>query len=209
MGDQRHPAGGKRIGLQITQRPQAGRIVDETHAARAAQRHTGCRGGIGELLAKSGEVGRAEYDGAFGSVGCGGLQFVMQRRVGHSQQNQVDWFVKRRQGRGAHDSIDAVVAGIHQVHTRRTSGGLDDHACTEAVGPGTGSDERHRPSAEHRVHRGAAQSAPGDRPGQERPPSAERIFRPPRFLSASAALAACQPGMPHTPPPAWVAELPL
>jgi hypothetical protein len=26
--------------------------------------------------------------------------------------------------------------------------------------------------------------------------------------SASAARAACQPGIPHTPPPAWVAELP-
>ena len=29
------------------------------------------------------------------------------------------------------------------------------------------------------------------------------------FRSASAALAACHPGIPHTPPPAWVAELPL
>ena len=30
----------------------------------------------------------------------------------------------------------------------------------------------------------------------------------PTFLSVIAALAACQPGMPQTPPPAWVAELP-
>ena len=28
------------------------------------------------------------------------------------------------------------------------------------------------------------------------------------FWSAIAARAACQPGIPHTPPPAWVAELP-
>ena len=33
--------------------------------------------------------------------------------------------------------------------------------------------------------------------------------RSPCFLSASAARAACQPGIPHTPPPACVPELPL
>ena len=36
-----------------------------------------------------------------------------------------------------------------------------------------------------------------------------RNRRMPRFLSASAARAACQPGIPHTPPPACVPELPL
>ena len=36
-----------------------------------------------------------------------------------------------------------------------------------------------------------------------------RNRRMPSFLSASAARAACQPGIPHTPPPACVPELPL
>ena len=151
----------------------------------------------------------AEHDRPARSGGGRGLEFVAQRRVRHAQEHQINRLVEGGQRWHAGDPVDVFVARIHQMHPRGTAHALDDHPGPEAVGPCTGADECHRPRAEHRVHRGAAESALGRPRGQERLPSAESTFRLPRFLSANAALAACQPGIPQTPPPAWVAELPL
>ncbi len=209
VGDQTNPASREGIGFQVAQCPQSGHVVDEPHAPRAAERHPGTRRHRGDLLPQARGVGGAEHDRPACAGGGRGFEFVAQRRVGYTQQHQINRFIEGGQRRRAGDPVDVFVAWIHQMHPRGTARALDDHSRTEAVGPGTGSDERHRPGAEHRVHRGAAQSAPWDHRCQERPPSAARTLLLPRFLSASAARAACHPGMPHTPPPAWVAELPL
>src|SRR6266516_449379 len=73
-----------------------------------------------------------------------------------------------------------------------------------ATRAGAGPDQRHAPGLEHRGDRAAGLAASGGGAylgwrGHFRRTVARR--------SAIAALAACMPGMPQTPPPAWVAEL--
>ena len=207
MGDQGDSAGRQRIGFEITERAHAERVVDEAHAARAAHRHARGRSPPHATSSRS-PVRRAEQHRRARPDRGGGLQLVDQRAVGDPEQHQVDGLVEIGQRGHARHVTDPVVARVHQVHARRTALRLDDHALAEAVracalAPTTATDRA--PSIAATAARRA--SSMPVRLG----PAAQRRAQPtaPFFLSASAALAACQPGMPHTPPPAWVAELPL
>ena len=202
MRDQRDTARGKGIGLQIAQRPHPGRVVDEAHAAGAAHRHTGAVGDRGERLAQPGAVRGTEQHGRAGTDRGRGLQLLDDRGIRYAQQHQVGGFPERFQRRRAGQLADAVIARIDQMHTCGTVQRLGDHPGAERVGARAGAHHGHRPGTEHGRHRGPAV-------GQGRLPSAENTRRLPRFWSARAARAACQPGIPQTPPPAWVAELPL
>ena len=106
---------------------------------------------------------------------------------------------------------DRVVAGVDQVEVDGcfAPGHLGHQALPKAARPVAGPYDGDPPRLEHGPNRAAP--VPAGRivhPRAERPRS--RAPRPsPALRSASAALAACHPGIPHTPPPAWVAELPL
>ena len=193
MGDQADYPRRQRIWLQVPQRSHAERVVDEPHATGPAQRHTRVGRRRRDLLAQA--VRGPEQHRRRCTDLRGELQLLDKRRVGHPEQDHVDGSVEIGQRRDARKASDTVVARIDQMHTGRAPLRLEHHSSTEAVGSVTGADHRHRAGAEHRGH--------------GRPPRLAHRLRRRRFLSESAARAACQPGIPHTPPPAWVAELPL
>ena len=93
----------------------------------------------------------------------------------------------------------AVVFGVDQVHCGhgRAARDLGHHPLAEGALPRAGTHQGHAACFEHRLQRSACVV------GHERRERLRRLA----FLSAIAAFAACMPGMPHTPPPACVAEL--
>ena len=161
-------------------------------------------------------------------------QLLLHGRVGHGQQDQVHRLGQVGQGRVAGPPGDPLVPRVDQVHLgpRRALGDLADHPLAQAARPGAGPDQGHAAGLQHRGQGGpdgaqAPPRFPEDRePGRRhrrrswcslravRAGHARRVSRrtcPARlalFWSAIAARAACQPGIPHTPPPACVAELP-
>ena len=150
----------------------------------------------------------------------GQRQLMLERGVGDAEQHQVGGLGQVSQRRVAAAAADLGVARVHRVddrpgrRLRPTSASIRS---PKLPGRARRADDRHRPRLEHR------RSAGRSRPGCGREPlrmnvgghAQPAILCPCRALadlltlrSARAARAACQPGMPQTPPPACVAELP-
>ena len=194
MGDEADAAVGQRIRLQVAERANPESVVHETHAARTAYRHAGFGGDGRDLVPES--MGGAEEDGGSGPRRGGRRQLVEQHRIGDAEQGHVDGPVQVTDRRDTRQVADPVVFRVDESEARRTPLRLDDHPRSEAVGAGARTHQRHRPRAEHR---GDVAVLTHERRNRLRP----------FFLSAIAARAACQPGIPQTPPPACVPELPL
>jgi hypothetical protein len=224
VGDECDRAIGHRIGLGVADGSQSAADVDEAHAAGPAQLHAcaGCDGGqafpqCGAIACARWLVGAAEDDGGSGAVAGREAELLLERRVRDREQHQVDRFWQLRERGVAATAVELAVPGVDRVEARsaRAPACLLGHAAAERTWPRRGAHQRDAPRLEHRGQRGsrARRDAPG---ALSRAPEAfawdrdrhARRVRLATFLSAIAALAACQPGMPQTPPPACVAELP-
>ncbi len=204
--DPRHRTGRKREGLDVAERPQPGHVVDEAHAAGTAELHS-CLGGDGDQGAAEVLAGRTPvHDGRAIASARRQLQRVLQRAVRNTQHHQVDRLVDRPQGGDARDPADRLVAGIDQVdgRARRAAHHLDDHPLAEAAFSLAGAYHSHRAGLQHRAEAGCRCHARLSSPAAR---SESCCLRSALLVSLSAAFAACQPGIPQTPPPAWVAEL--
>jgi hypothetical protein len=153
--------------------------------------------------------GVSEDDGRTGPGACGQGQLIGQRGVGHREHGQVDRFWQLGEAGQAGRSADFGVAGVDQVGTRpgRAAGQLVDHPRAEAAGARARPDQGDAARLQHGGHRGRRGHLRRRRvraalPTLLAPPALRSALR-----SAIAARAACMPGMPHTPPPACVAEL--
>ena len=172
-------------------------------------------------------------------------ELLLQGRVGHREQHQVDRSRQVSERRDAPPPADLGVPGVDQVNLGpgRAPGHLVEHPLPERAGPRRGADERDAARLQHRRQVRAGHAAgwwacaigaigPGGARRHGRRRSRVRLtgrgvafravsdghdrrmilrtwlVRRAAFLSAMAARAACHPGMPHTPPPACVAELP-
>jgi hypothetical protein len=224
VADHRHRAGGQVGRLGIPTHPQALLEVEEPHAVAAAHHHPGRLGDRREALGQwlgtvgggpggrllpprwvvlqaAGEDHRRRDPG-----GRGRLQLGLQGGVGHGQHGQVDRAGQVGQGPVAGAAGHLPVAGVDQVDRAPVAAGeqLADQLVPERRGPGAGPDHRHRPGLEQGGEREPAAGALRHRGERARPAHRRRVA----FLrSAITARTACQPGMPQTPPPPWVAEL--
>ena len=205
---QGHPGGARRRGDPVPER-------DRGYGAGP--------GFPGARLARGHGVVRATEDHR-GSVSPprGQVHLPGQCRVGHPEQHQV-----HRPGQGgkrgmARHPADLPVLRVDQVHRwrGRAARHLGHHPLAERARPRAGADQGHAAGFEHRAQ-GRLLARPWRRPVQRCPGRMGRRHGPKflsrhdrrgslrrlAFLSAIAALAACMPGMPQTPPPACVAEL--
>ena len=197
--DQRDRPRRQRVPFQVADRADTRRGVDEAHAAATDQGHL-VRGLDDRVLHA---VRRPVDDRARVTTRGRERQGRREGSVRYPQQHQVDrvrYVVQRRHARlpqhlapGRVHEVDAREPGAPQHLGRQPR--------SEGVGPvaradhGHGAGAHHRPQARRRsgCHRLRRLST---RRGERR---ADRA-------SARAALAACIPGMPQTPPPAWVAD---
>ena len=104
------------------------------------------------------------------------------------------------------------MARVDQVDVERrgATGQLAHQSVPETAGSLAGAHHRDTARLEHVPHGGGVGCAGRfDHPPVEERRRRRPERRPAAFWSAIAAFAACHPGMPQTPPPAWVAELPL
>ena len=201
VGDQGDRPRGQ-VRLDVADGPQAPGHVHEPHTAGPAHRHPGRRGRRGQPVpqprqARRGVKGAAEDDGRTVAPAGGRPQLRLQCGIGDGQQHQVHRFRDVGEGRQAARAADVGVPRVDQVGARpgRAPGHFGDHPGAEAARPGAGPDQRDAACFQHR--------ADGlSRCGHER-----RGRRTAARRSEMAALAACRPGMPQTPPPPWVAEL--
>ena len=198
--DQGDRPGRHRVGLEVPHRAQAAGHVHEPHASGPAHGHARVRGDRGQPVPQPRPAvsveGVSEDNGRTDLGACGQDQLILQRGVGHREQDQIHGFGHLGQVRQAGHAADLGVAGVDQVGARRgrAAGHLGDHPGAEAAGARAGADQGDAARLQHGGHR-------GNRGGY----CHRRRTRLRR--SAIAARAACMPGMPHTPPPAWVAEL--
>ena len=121
------------------------------------------------------------------------LELDLKGGVGHRQHHQVDRPGDVGQGRVAGEPGNLPVPGVDQVDRPPVPAGeeLADQLVPERPGPGARPDHGERP----RLEQG----------GEARAGHRRRLAA--RLRSARMASTACQPGMPQTPPPPWVAEL--
>ena len=209
VGDEGDGPGRERVAFDVADGPEAPGHVDEPHAATAAQGHAGRprRGGDpvadGRRRRVVGLEQAAEDDGGAVPPGRGGRQLLLDVAVADPQEHQVDRAVDLVERVEARPAEDLVVAGVDQVDLgrRRAPGDLGHHPVAEAPVASARPDHGDPPGLQHGPH-GRVDHAGYLARSLPATPSAD-------FLSARAARTACQPGMPHTPPPAWVAELPL
>ena len=209
VGDQRDRTDRQVLALDVAEGAQPAAYVPEPHAARADDRQARRPGDRAKLLADPLTVGAAEDHRAAGPDLRGRGQLLdergrRRRRAGPGRAP--------RPGPGGR-------AGTGARRPRRTTGSPARPARTPASEaprrpsarrgcPGAGWRRRTRPCAP-RAWREVR--PPGFVTGLDGPPQPARLLsRCQRDLrSAMAALAACHPGMPQTPPPPWVAELAL
>ncbi len=209
VGDEGDGPGRDRVALDVADGPQAAHHVDEPHAAAAAQGHPGGAGRGRDPLPDGrrrrvvGLEQAAEDDGGAVAPGRGTRQLLLDTAVADAHEHQVDRAVDLVERVEARAPEDLVVAGVDQVDLGRrgAAGDLGHHAVAEAARTSARPDHGDAPGLEHGPHGRVDHSGYFER-SLPATPSAD-------FLSARAARTACQPGIPHTPPPAWVAELPL
>ncbi len=160
-----------------------------------------------QLLAYAVGVGTPEDDRATGADLGSRSQLPDEPLVADAEEHQVGSLVDGVQVGQARSPGDLAVAGVDQPHLLGAGRPehLSDHPLTEAAGPAAGADHGHGSRLEH----GRDGAAPGELLAQDLRPTRDRSRSRRVRLSASAARAACQPGMPQTPPPPWVAELAL
>ncbi len=211
--------------------PQPGRRAGQL--VRAAEDHRGAvaaPGGQGQLLLQGG-VGHGQQD-QIDRLRQGG-QGRVAGRPGYLLVSRVDQVGPRRRAAAGHLDDHPLAeaararAGAHQRHAARLQHGPDGRV---NAGPGPGGEDSPGPGGGGAGHRGGSRVVPGRRPGAPRGRVGSAVSgalgwmgvaghdrrvrrrtfadRWAAFWSAIAARAACQPGMPHTPPPACVAELP-
>ncbi len=212
--DQPDRPGRERVGLGVADRPQPARHVHEPHAAGAAHRHPRGPRGRRDPVPKPGPAGVDGVDGrteddrrAHARFGRH-LQLLLEGGVGHGEQGQVHRLGEIGQRRVAARAADLLIARVDEVLARRAGRLRDllDHPRAEAPGPGRRANQRDAPGLEHdreRIGGGPVHAVIHILNFYLR--RARAVLR----RSAMAALAACMPGMPQTPPPAWVAELAL
>ena len=130
-------------------------------------------------------------------------QLLLDVAVADPHEHEVDRAVDLVERVETGPAEDLVVAGVDQVDLgrRRAPGDLGHHPVAEAALAPARPDHGDPPGLQHGPH-GRVDHAGYFERSLPATPSAD-------FLSARAARTACQPGIPHTPPPAWVAELPL
>ena len=209
---------GQRVPLDVADGAHTGGDVDEPHAPPAAQGHPGGPGDGGHPVATPAVDGMLRVEQAPVEHGRavptprGQDQLVLDDGIGNADQHQVDRAVDLVQGGHARQAEHRVVAGVDHLNVEQGSAAaqLGHQSLAETAWSLAAADHRHPARLEHGPHRGRV--GPGGR--CDHPPDEERPRRRPArpsaaFRSAIAAFAACHPGMPHTPPPAWVAELPL
>ena len=214
VGDQRDRPR-VQVGLDVADGAQAAGDVHEPHAPRAAHGHARLAGDRGQPVPQPGGArkvkGRTENYGRTGVAFCRGVQLCLKGGVGDGEQHQIHRFGQLGQAGQAGHAFDVGVPGVDQVGTRarRAPGHLRDHARAEAARPRAGPDQRHAACLEHRGDGfpGFGGSLGRGRGGWRRLGHLRRGPRRAARRSAIAARAACMPGMPQTPPPAWVAEL--
>ncbi len=187
------------VALGVAHGPHAAAYVPEAHAAGAHQRHPGVGRHPPELVAHAVGVRAAEdHRAARADLGRGG-QLLDEAGVADAEQDEVRRLVEGVQvgqaGPAGHlgvrrvDQVDPLEAGRLQ--------GLAHHPVAEAARTRARPDERDAARGE------------GAREGVGQAGVLRNLFARIDFLSWIAAFAACQPGMPQTPPPPWVAELAL
>ncbi len=209
VGHHRDRTARERLPLQVPDGADPTGRVDEAHAPGPAQRHRS--GGRDQLRA---EPVRAAEHHRTGVVACGGQrQLPGQCPVRHPEQHQVHRLRQLRQRGRAAVPEHLAVPRVHQVHARagRAAQHLGGESQPEGVGPLAGTHYGHRPRLQHPGQPRPVRRHPGGRRGARAQPfrAASHVRGDQREVraSCSAARAACMPGMPHTPPPAWVAEL--
>ncbi len=189
----------QRVALEVADRPHPGGEVDEAHAAATDHRHLARRRDHLVLDA----VRRAVDDRAGVTASGRRGERRRERGVRDPQQHQVHRLRYVVQGRHAGVPQHRRATGVHQMHAGepRAAQHLGRDPPAERVRALAGAHHGHRARAHHRPQTGW-------RFGRHRPrrPSTRRGERRADLASASAAFAACMPGMPQTPPPAWVAD---
>ena len=220
VADHRDRTGGQVGRLGVATNPQAVLEVEEAHPVAAADRHPGPGRDPPQPLGQrrpprctlldlhaAGEDHRRRDP-----VGGRRPKLGLEGGVGHRQHGQVDRAGQVGQGGEAGEPGHLAVAGVDQVDRppEPAPEQLGDQGVPERPGPGAGPHHRHRPGLEQGREGEAAAGTPGGR--GERRHAAHRVLpahrrRLARLRSARMAWTACQPGMPQTPPPPWVAEL--
>ena len=221
VGDQGDRPGRHRVGQEVADGEQPAGQVHEPHAPRPAESHARVLGGGGQAVSQPGGSrgveGTAKDDGRT-SVGPGRRgQLLLQRGVRYGQHGQVDRLGQVGEPGQAADAADVGVPRVHQVGARpgRAPADFADHPLAEAARARAGADQGDAACLQHRPD-GSVVPRVGLLGLGLRGQGRRRHRRPGRRIegllmavrrSAIAALAACMPGMPHTPPPPWVAEL--
>ena len=218
MADERDRSTGQCVPLDVADGAHTGGHVDESHAPPATQGHPGGPGDGGQPGAEP-TVGRmlsveqtpVEHRRTV-PTRRGGDQLGFDHGVGNAHQHQVDGAVDLRQGGHARQAVHRFIARVDQVDVDRGSAAcqLAHQSVPETAGSRAGAHHRHTARLEHGPHcRGVGSRGRCDHPPDEERRRTRPARPPAAFWSAMAAFAACHPGIPQTPPPAWVAELPL
>ncbi len=161
VGDQGDRPGRHRVRLEVPDGPQPAGHVDEPHAPRPAHGQVRLGGDDGQPVPQPGRAvsadGVSEDHGGTGLGACAQDQLILQRGVGHREQDQVDRFGHLGQARQAGHAADVGVARVDQVGARpgRAAGHLLDHPRAEAPGPGAGPDQGDAARLQHGGHRTA------------------------------------------------------
>ncbi len=203
---QRDRAGRHGVALEVADRPHAAGGVDEAHAAGPAELQPSRR--REQLVARP---VRACVDHGSAVAPRRRQPHLPGHRVpGDAEQHQVDGVRHVRQRRQARAVEHGTAPRVHQPGARdpRAPERLGRHPPAERVRSVARAHDRHRAALEHPAHARAdlwadPRSCHRARPARSRRPTVRRPAR----ASFRAARAACIPGMPQTPPPAWVAEL--
>jgi hypothetical protein len=163
VGDQGDRPRGQRLGLGITDHAQPAGHVHEAHAAGAAQLQAGRPGHGGQPLPQPRPAGRRlvlvgvaeDHRRAVAAPG-GQRQLLLQRGVGHGEQDQVDRAVEVGQRRDAPPPGDLGVLRVDQVDLGpgRAPGHLRDHPLPERARPRRRADQRDAARLQHRRQRG-------------------------------------------------------
>ena len=178
VGDQGDGARGQRVRLGVADRPQPMGHVREAHAAGAAQRHAARPGDGGQPLPQRARAGLARRPGIRRVlVGVaedhrrpvaapgGQRQLLLQRGVGHGEQDQVDRAVQVGQRRNAPPPGELGVPGVDQVDLGpgRAPGHLLDHPLPERARPRRRADQRDAARFQHRRQPGMPAAVSGRR----------------------------------------------
>ena len=213
VGDQRDGPGREGVGLDVPDGAQSVTCVDEAHAAPAAQSHPGAARGPRHVVAQGARavprraVEAAVHDGRAVATARRPLHLGREDLVAHTEEHQVDRAVDVVERSEAGHAQHLVVARVDQgeLDPCRAAAELGDQPLAEGARARARAHHRHPTGLEHGAQRGPSRrGAAHARPGARRH---SRCLACRRLESVIAARAACHPGIPHTPPPACVAEL--